>query len=181
MRRDEAAFNELVRRNQAVVYRLLLRMLGDRAEAEDVAQEVFVSVFKSIESFRGDCALSTWLYRIAANHGKNRIKYLARRARGNDGPLEERHEGRVTAVLEAHLAPPDQQVEGQEAETLMQQALAALDPEQRLLLGLRDLEHMSYEEIRQITGLPIGTVKSKLHRARMALHERFIALQQGER
>ena len=86
VRRDEAAFNELVRRNQAVVFRLLLRMLGDRAEAEDVAQEVFVSVFKSIESFRGDSSLSTWLYRIAANHGKNRFKSLARRARGQCAP-----------------------------------------------------------------------------------------------
>ena len=72
---------------------------------------------------------------------------------------------------------PDQQVEGQEAETMLQHALASLETEQRLLLALRDVENMSYEEIRQITGLPIGTVKSKLHRARMALHERFVALQ----
>ena len=178
VRRDEAAFNELVRRNQAVVFRLLLRMLGDRAEAEDVAQEVFVSVFKSIESFRGDSSLSTWLYRIAANHGKNRIKYLARRARGQEGPLEERHEGRAVDSAE-RVAPPDLLVEGQEAESLLQRALSSLESEQRLLLALRDVENMSYEDIRQITGLPIGTVKSKLHRARIALHERFVALQQG--
>jgi len=177
-RRDEAAFNELVRRNQGTVYRLLLRMLGDPAEAEDVAQEVFVSAFKSIESFRGESSLSTWLYRIAANQGKNRIKYLARRARGAEEPLDDRNEGRAATPIE-RAAQPDQQAEGREAETLLQRALESLESEQRLLLGLRDLENMSYEEIRQITGLPIGTVKSKLHRARMALHERFLALQQG--
>ena len=178
-RRDEGAFNELVRAHQAQVYRLLLRMLGDAAEAEDVAQEVFVSVFKSIESFRGDSALATWLYRIAANHGKNRIKYLARRARGTEQSLDDLSEARLAPALTARPDGPDQVVESMEAGTHMEQAFAGLEAEQRLLLTLRDLENMSYEEIRQISGLPIGTVKSKLHRARMALHERFLSLQRG--
>jgi RNA polymerase sigma-70 factor, ECF subfamily len=181
LRRDEAAFNELVRAHQAQVYRLLFRMLADAAEAEDVAQEVFVSVFKSIDSFRGDSALSTWLYRIAANHAKNRIKYLARRARATEQPLDELSEGRLAVGLTARTDGPDQWFESKEASTHMEQAFASLEPEQRLLLTLRDLENMSYEEIRQVSGLPIGTVKSKLHRARMALHERFMALQAGPR
>jgi len=178
-RRDEAAFNELVRRHQAQVYRLLLRMLGDAAEAEDVAQEVFVSVFKSIEGFRGDSALSTWLYRIAANHAKNRIKYLARRARDAEQPLDEFAETRAAAAFTARPDGPDQLVESHQAGGHLQSAYASLESEQRLLLSLRDMDNLSYEEIRQITGLPIGTVKSKLHRARMALHERFLALQRG--
>jgi RNA polymerase sigma-70 factor, ECF subfamily len=181
LRRDEAAFNELVRAHQAQVYRLLLRMLADPAEAEDVAQEVFVSVFKSIDSFRGDSALSTWLYRIAANHAKNRIKYLARRARATDQPLDESNEARLAPGLTARPDGPDQWFESKEASTHMEEAFASLEPEQRLLLNLRDLENMSYEEIRQVSGLPIGTVKSKLHRARMALYERFMALQAGPR
>jgi RNA polymerase sigma-70 factor (ECF subfamily) len=179
-RRDEAAFNELVRRHQAQVYRLLLRMLGDAAEAEDVAQEVFVSVFKSIDGFRGESALSTWLYRIAANHAKNRIKYLARRARDAEQPLDEFAETRASAAFTARPDGPDQLVESQQAGGHLQRAYASLEDEQRLLLSLRDMDNMSYEEIRQITGLPIGTVKSKLHRARIALHERFLSLQRGD-
>lgn len=179
-RRDEAAFNELVRRHQGQVYRLLVRMLGDAAEAEDVAQEVFVSVFKSIESFRGDSALSTWLYRIAANHAKNRIKYLARRAREAQQPFDEHSEGRAAAGFAARPDGPDQLAEGRQAGGLLAQAFGSLEPEQRLLIELRDVENLSYEAITEISGLPLGTVKSKLHRARMALHERFLALQ-GER
>jgi RNA polymerase sigma-70 factor (ECF subfamily) len=178
--RDEGAFNELVRRHQAPVFRLLVRLLGDAAEAEDVAQEVFVSVFKSIDSFRGDSALATWLYRIAMNHGKNRLKYLGRRARDGQRVLDERIDAQAAGALDSRPARPDQAVEGQQAELHLQHAMSELDEEQRLLLALRDLQDRSYEEIRVLTGLPIGTVKSKLHRARMALHERFVALQQGK-
>ena len=179
-RRDEAAFNELVRRHQGPVFRLLERMLGNAAEAEDVAQDVFVSAFKAIDGFRGDSALGTWLYRIAANHGKNRLKYLARRGKTGLRELDEQVAA-VTAAADARPITPVEQVESQEAQDHLQQAFASLDEEQRLLLSLRDMENMSYEEIRQVTELPIGTVKSKLHRARLALHERFMVLQQGQR
>lgn len=178
-RRDEAAFNELVLRHQGPVYRLLARMLGDEAEAQDVAQEVFVSVFKSIGDFRGDSALATWLYRIAMNHGKNRIKYLARRARDAQRPIDERTETHAAIAIDSRPALPDQIVEGDQAERHVQQAFAELDEDQRLLLALRDIEDLSYEEIRTMTGLPIGTVKSKLHRARLALHQRFLELQRN--
>ena len=76
---DERAFTEFVRAHQNQIYNLVYRMLSNRQEAEDVAQEVFITVFKNIETFRGDCRLSTWIYRIATNHCRNRIKYLARR------------------------------------------------------------------------------------------------------
>jgi RNA polymerase sigma-70 factor, ECF subfamily len=179
-RRDEAAFNELVRRHQGPVFRLLERMLGNAAEAEDVAQDVFVSAFKAIDGFRGDSALGTWLYRIAANHGKNRLKYLARRGKTGVRELDEQTAA-VSAAADARPITPVEQVESQEAQGHLQQAFASLDEEQRLLLSLRDMENMSYEEIRQVTELPIGTVKSKLHRARLALHERFMTLQVGLR
>jgi RNA polymerase sigma-70 factor, ECF subfamily len=178
-RRDEAAFNELVRQNQGPLYRMLVRLLGDPAEAEDVAQEVFISVFKAIESFRGDAALSTWLHRIAANHAHNRRKYLARRGRDAQRPFEERADAIDAGTFGPRPHTPHQLVESLQAERHVQQALSELDDEQRLLITLRDLEDMSYEDIRQVTGLPIGTVKSKLHRARMALHLRFAALQKG--
>lgn len=172
-RRDEAAFNELVRLYQERVFRLVLRMLGDRAEAEDVAQEVFITVFKSIDGFRGDSKLSTWLYRVATNHCKNRIKYLDRRARGKKKEFDEiaEHGAVESATMNpsAQVARPDQQAEANQIEVIVRAAIMELDEDQRVLVILRDVENMSYEEIQQETGLPEGTVKSRLHRARLAL------------
>ncbi len=172
-RRDEAAFTELIRLYEKRIFQLVLRMLGDRGEAEDVAQDVFLTVFKSIDSFRGDSKLSTWLYRIATNHCKNRIKYLDRRARGKKTELDDLSEhDRVESAsmsASAHVARPDQQAEANQMETIMRRAIGELDEEQRELVILRDVENLSYEEIQAITGLPEGTVKSRLHRARLAL------------
>lgn len=173
-RGDEAAFAEFVQTHQAQVYRLLLRILGDPAEAEDVAQEVFVSVFKAMDSFRGDSRLSTWLYRIATNHAKNRIKYLARRGKDERGPYEDHLDpSQISADTLARIDRPDRMVEGFEAQKRVQLAMAALDNDQRTLLVLRDVEHLSYEDVQRVTGLPIGTVKSRLHRARLALFQHF--------
>src|SRR6187549_3842375 len=88
--RDERAFREMVDTYGDRIFNLTYRMLGDRAEAEDLAQEVFISVFKSIDQFRGDAKLSTWLYRVTANHCKNRIKYLARRHERSKTEFDER-------------------------------------------------------------------------------------------
>lgn len=172
-RRDEAAFTELIRLYEKRIFQLVLRMLGDRGEAEDVAQDVFLTVFKSIDSFRGDSKLSTWLYRVATNHCKNRIKYLDRRARGKKTELDDLSEhDRVESAsmsASAHVARPDQQAEANQMEALMRRAIGELDEEQRELVILRDVENLSYEEIQAITGLPEGTVKSRLHRARLSL------------
>ncbi len=180
-RQDEAAFNELVQLYQARIFRLVFRMIGDRAEAEDLAQEVFVTVFKSIGTFRGDSKLSTWMYRVAANHCKNRIKYLKRRARGKKQELDEIAHGHAiessTMNTSARLARPDQVVEGKEMEAFIRQALGELSEEQRQLVVLRDIENLTYEEIRDVTGLAAGTVKSRLHRARITLQRRVLSLQ----
>lgn len=169
-RRDERAFNQLVELYQGRVFRLLLRMLGRRDEAEDLAQEVFVQVFKAIDQFRGDAKLGTWLYRIAVNLCKNRVKYLARRyenARDSFELAAERGstEGAPAATFAA-VARPDQMVEGLQVERILQRAIGELEPEFREVLVLRDVEDLSYAEIGEITGLPEGTVKSRIHRAR---------------
>ena len=180
-RRDEAAFNELVRLYQAKIYRLVFRMLGDRAEAEDLAQEVFVTVFKSIDGFRGDSKLSTWLYRVATNHCKNRIKYLNRRARGQKKELDEIADRdaieSATMSTSAQVHRPDDMATARQTESIVQQALGELPEDQRELVVLRDVENMTYEEIQSVTGLPEGTVKSRLHRARIALQKRVVELQ----
>jgi RNA polymerase sigma-70 factor (ECF subfamily) len=178
--RDERAFQELVRDYGDRVFNLVLRMVGSRAEAEDIAQEVFVTVFKSVETFRGESRFSTWLLRIAANHAKNRIKYLARRATDRRG-LDDAPESALAdldvgkAVMHAHVQAPDALLEAAERGSALERAIAALDEDQRLVVILRDVEELSYEEICEITGLPEGTVKSRLHRARMALKEQIEA------
>ncbi len=184
-RRDEAAFNELIRLYQGRIFRLVFRMLGDRSEAEDLAQEVFITVFKSIDGFRGDSKLSTWLYRVATNHCKNRIKYLDRRARGKKKEFDEiaEHGALESATMNpsAHIARPDQMMEAKQKERILQLAIASLEDEHRELIVFRDIEHMTYEQIQEITGLAEGTVKSRLHRARNSLRRKVLRLSEGRR
>ncbi|HXU01601.1 MAG TPA: sigma-70 family RNA polymerase sigma factor [Polyangia bacterium] len=175
LERDEQAFNEIVRLYKDKVFSLIYRMLGSRPEAEDVAQEVFITVFKNIESFRGEAKFSTWLLRIAANHSKNRIKHLARRPTEGADPDDVSQlralPDRPQPPVQARIETPDAMLEAAQTERLMQEAIANLPEDQRLLVVLRDVEEMSYQEIEEITGLPEGTIKSRLHRARMAIKE----------
>ena len=171
--RDERAFNELVQQYERRVFALVFRMLGNREEAEDLAQEVFVQVFKAIDQFRGDAKLSTWVYRIAVNLCKNRNKYLQRRhahqqddieALGDRAPMSS-----AKGTTAGSIARPDDMLVGLQVERAVQEAIAELEPDFREALVLRDVEDLSYEEIGQITGLPDGTVKSRIHRARSQL------------
>ncbi len=171
--RDERAFNVLVRTYEGRVFGLILRMIGNRAEAEDLAQEVFVQVFKAIDQFRGDSKLSTWVYRITVNICKNRYKYLQRRHTNQQQELEPLAErvpmsnARGTTVGE--VARPDELLVGRQVERAVQNAILQLEPDFREALVLRDVEDLNYEEIAQITGVPEGTVKSRIHRARAQL------------
>ena len=169
--RDERAFNELVELYEGRVFRLVLRMLGRREEAEDMAQEVFVQVFKAIGQFRGDSKLSTWVYRIAVNLCKNRVKYLNRRYSGAEEELEPMAERALltTGVTTGDVSRPDHLVEGFQLERIVHDCIAELDPDFREVLILRDVEDLTYDELCEITGLPDGTVKSRLHRARAML------------
>ena len=173
--RDERAFNTLVKAYERRVFALVLRMIGNRAEAEDLAQEVFVQVFKAIGTFRGESKLSTWIYRIAINLCKNRTKYLRVRHAGEQDELEVLQErvpmGQGTHSNVAHIDRPDEMMAGKQVEHIVQQAILQLEPTFRECLVLRDVEELSYEEIGAITGLPEGTVKSRIHRARAQLKE----------
>jgi RNA polymerase sigma-70 factor (ECF subfamily) len=173
--RDERAFNALVRTYEARVFGIVLRMIGDRAEAEDLSQEVFVQVFKAIGTFRGESKLSTWIYRIAVNLCKNRSKYLRVRHTRDQAQLEavEDH-GTLPDAKRApvgHIAQPDDMLAGRQMEHIVQQAILELEPTFRECLVLRDVEDLRYDEIGVITGLPEGTVKSRIHRARAQLKE----------
>lgn len=173
--RDERAFNELVETYGPRIYRLVLRMLARRDEAEDMAQEVFVQVFKAISQFRGDCKLGTWIYRIATNLCRNRSKYLSRRHDGEQDALDSLGEreplGRAQGVTASDVSRPDHMVEGLQVEVIVRTCIAQLEPEFREALVLRDIENLSYEEIAEITGAAEGTVKSRIHRSRLMLRE----------
>jgi RNA polymerase sigma-70 factor (ECF subfamily) len=171
--RDERAFNEMVRLYERQVYGLVFRMLGRRDEAEDMTQEVFVQVFKAIDQFRGDSKLSTWVYRIAVNLCKNRSKYLSRRhadEQDDVAAVAERvplHQAK--GVTAATVDRPDDLYDGHEVERIVQRCISQVDDDFRSVLILRDVEELSYEEIAQITELPEGTVKSRIHRGRAQL------------
>jgi RNA polymerase sigma-70 factor (ECF subfamily) len=173
--RDERAFNELVRTYERRVFGLVLRMLGQRAEAEDLTQEVFVQVFKAIGSFRGDSKLSTWIYRIAVNLCKNRAKYLRVRHAGEQDELEEVAERLPLAEARhanvAQVERPDEAMAGRQVEAIVRQAISEVDENFRECLVLCDVEELPYEEIAEITELPVGTVKSRIFRARAQLRE----------
>ena len=175
-KRDPRAFETLMSHYQRPVYNLMYRMLGNREEAEDLSQEVFITVFKKVDTFRGEALLSTWIFRIATNICKNRQKYLGRRyydRPANREGLEYLTDGRQNPGTCASIARPDETVEGYQTERFLQQAINSLEEDQKLVLILRDIENLSYENISEITGLPLGTVKSRLHRARMLLKEKL--------
>jgi RNA polymerase sigma-70 factor (ECF subfamily) len=173
--RDERAFNELVQAYGRRVSALVMRMLGNRAEAEDLTQEVFVQVFKAIGTFRGESKLSTWIYRIAVNLCKNRSKYLRVRHANEQDELEAVAEriplGDAQKANVAQIERPDEAMAGRQIEKIVQDAILKIEPAFRECLILRDVEELSYEEIEQITGLAAGTVKSRIFRARAQLKE----------
>lgn len=165
---DESAFEELVRRHQQRVFRLLMRMMGTREEAEDVSQETFLSLHRHGRRFRGDARFSTFVYRVAANaalnrrrslgRSRNRIKKLAeRQAAGDDLPSSPRD--------------PEDATSGIQLSKHVREALDRLSPPLRMPVVLYDIEGLPYGEIAKVLGVAEGTVKSRIHRARKALRE----------
>jgi len=160
------AFEVLVRRHEKSMVNLLYRWLGDYDEAAEVSQEVFLSAYRSIRRFRGEARFSTWLYRIAVNHGKNRRKSMLV-SHQRMVPLE------VIDPVGNEAQDPAKAAEKAEIHDLVQKGLRALDADDALLILLHDLQDVPYEEISKILDIPIGTVKSRLHRARQALRPKL--------
>lgn len=167
-RREPAAFEMLVKANKDRVFDFCVRMVGDREEAFDLTQEIFVSVHLHLDKFREDAKLSTWIFRISKNHCLNRLKYLKRRGRGRSDDYAEANELAINDSVGAPVTP-DAILEANREREWVHRAIAELDEDQRMLVALRDIEGLSYEEIVDITELPEGTVKSRLHRAREKL------------
>jgi len=177
-RKDPSAFELLVRTHQNRVYDFCVRMLSDREEAFDLTQEIFISIHQNLEKFRADAKLTTWIFRISRNHCLNRLKYLKRRGRGRSDEFGESNELSITEAL-GGSSQPDDAIAARREREVVHQAIAHLEEEQRALVVLRDVEGLSYEEIMEITELPEGTVKSRLHRAREKLAGILAKLEQS--
>jgi len=169
---DEAAFNEVVARYKTKVYNYIYRMTGSSDDAEDLTQEVFIRMYTSIESFRSQSSLNTWLFRIASNLCIDRFRRAKNRtaAFSLDDPIGQ---GETTHEVADHTYEPQRLLENGEMADQIQRALAQLPEKLRAALLLHDIEGLPYEEIAQVVGCPLGTVKSRLFNARMQLRQRL--------
>jgi RNA polymerase sigma-70 factor (ECF subfamily) len=166
---DELACTELVNEHQRMVYQLALHLLGDPDEALDLSQEVFLNVFRTIGRFRGHSALRTWIYRIVVNQVRNRQRWWKRRHRSELVSLEQRLEAQGDLPAPNVLEEPDRVFGRKELASRIAAALKTLPFEQRTAIILREVDGLSYEEIAYSLGVAVGTVKSRLTRAREAL------------
>jgi RNA polymerase sigma-70 factor (ECF subfamily) len=173
---DVGGFDQLVLRYKDRVFNLCYRLVGDYEEADDCAQETFVKVYRSLKGFRFGSSFATWLYTIAVNHCKNRLRSLQyrfwKRAVRID-PLKKEDDPGCLDTIEDPAPSPLAHLTKKEREALLQRAIKGLPKPSRTVVVLRDMEGLSYEEIVDITGYNIGTVKSKLARARQMLREQL--------
>jgi len=166
---DKAAFDLLVRKYQHRVLKLVSRFVPDAAEAEDVAQEAFLKAYRALASFRGDSAFYTWLYRIAINTAKNYLVALGRRAPTSTGFDNEEAEQFEDAEALRDTATPENELIGKQIAETVNRTLELLPEDLRTAITLREIEGLSYEEIADVMNCPIGTVRSRIFRAREAI------------
>jgi len=165
---DKRAFDMLVRKYQHKIAALVSRYIQDSHEVLDVTQEAFIKAYRAIGNFRAESAFYTWLYRIAINTAKNHIVSRGRRPPGTDIDYDDaeilNNDGRLN-----DNASPDKRLERDELEATVYQAISALPDEQRTAITLREMDGMSYEDIAQVMQCPVGTVRSRIFRAREAV------------
>jgi RNA polymerase sigma-70 factor (ECF subfamily) len=169
-----AAFDKLVVKHKDRVFNLCYWFLGDYQEANDAAQETFIKIFRSLKTFRFKSALSTWFYQIAVNSCKNRLKSSEYRQKKKMIPLRnpgEAEPDRPSVEPIDDSQSPVIELEKKERWMLIKRALDSLPQDQRTVVALRDIQGLSYNEIADITGFNLGTVKSKIARARQGLRE----------
>jgi RNA polymerase sigma-70 factor (ECF subfamily) len=172
---DDDACTELVSAHQRMVFTLALNLLGDRDEAMDLSQEVFLRVFRTIGSFRAQSALRTWIYRIVINQARNRQRWWRRRHRSEQVSLDE-HLQQFGDMESKGDVLPDRLLASKEAASRIWQAMDRLPFDQRTALILREIDGLRYEEIAFTLGIAVGTVKSRLTRARQALRAELLGL-----
>ena len=173
---NKAAFDKLVLKHKDRIFNLCIRFLGDYQEANDSAQEVFVKAYRSLKGFRFESAFGTWLYRIAVNTCKNKVKSLDYRYAkrmvylDNPGAVQDGYGLEISDETQSPLA----ELEKKERMELIQRAIESLPPEQKMVVILRDIQGLPYDDIADITGYGLGTVKSRLSRARLELRRKLM-------
>ena len=172
-RGDKRAFELLVEKYQRKLARLLSRLVRDPGEVEDVTQEAFIKAYRALPSFRGDSAFYTWLYRIGINTAKNYLVAMGRRAPTSTEIETEDAEGYAEGELLRDINTPESLLLSKEIGNTVNAAIESLPEELRSAIQLRELEGMSYEEIAKLMDCPIGTVRSRIFRAREAIAERL--------
>ena len=170
---DKRAFELLVIKYQRKVERLLSRIIRNQDEIQDVAQESFIKAYRALANFRGDSAFYTWLYRISVNTAKNYLVSQSRRAPTSTGYDAEEAEGFEDAVGLRDNATPDAQLMSKQIAEIVNSTIDKLPEELRTAITLREIDGLSYEEIAQIMECPIGTVRSRIFRAREAVAEQL--------
>jgi RNA polymerase sigma-70 factor, ECF subfamily len=171
---DEVACTRLVTDHQRMVYQLGLQLLGDSQEALDLSQEVFLRVFRTLRQFRGQSTLRTWIYRIVVNQASNRLRWWRRRRRGQQVPIEDFGLERIELAESRSFALPDRMLQQRETAGRVWAALSRLPFDQRTAVVLREIHGLSYEEIADSLGVAVGTVKSRLARARGTLRSTLV-------
>jgi len=178
-RGERRAFELLVEKYQRKLARLISRLVRDPAEVEDVTQEAFVKAYRALPSFRGDSAFYTWLYRIGINTAKNYLVAMGRRAPTSTEIEAEEAEGFDSGEQLRDINTPESLLLSKEIAGTVNAAIESLPEELRSAIQLRELEGMSYEEIAKLMDCPIGTVRSRIFRAREAIAERLKPLLDG--
>ena len=172
-RGDKHAFELLVSKYQRKLARLLSRFIRDATEVEDVTQEAFIKAYRALPSFRGDSAFYTWLYRIGINTAKNHLVAMGRRAPTTTDIDSEEAEGFEDGEHLRDLNTPENEMMSRQVAETVNQTLEELPEELRTAITLREIEGLSYEDIANIMNCPIGTVRSRIFRAREAIAERL--------
>ena len=171
VRGQESVFEELVRRYQRPITAYVYRMLGDYDLSLDVTQEVFIKVYNSLDKYRAEYKFSTWIYRIAHNAA---IDHMRRNSVPTSSIETENADGAYELQLESSLPSPEKDRERSEWRTEIEEVVKCLPPAYRDLIVLRHSQELSYDEIAEVTGLPLGTVKNRLFRAREMMRELFV-------
>ena len=171
-RGDQVAFELLVMKYQRRIFRLIMRFIRDPALAEDVAQETFLRAYRAIPQFRGESQFYTWLYRIAVNTAKKTLAEGAREVSLRDGSTEDGETSSVDEHL-SDLETPEAVLAGRQVVRTVNAAIDELPEDLRTAIALREIEGMSYEDIARAMGCPVGTVRSRIFRAREAIARRL--------
>ena len=171
---DAQAFAQLVTLYQGMVFSLGARLLGDSEEARDLAQDVFLQVYRQLQHFRGQSSLKTWIYRIVVNQAHNRRRFWKRRRRDRSVSIEDLQPAESLRLVASEGGGPYHSLERLERQARVQLALLQISLKHRTVLLLREMEEMSCEQIAAVLELPEGTVKSRLARAREALRQRLV-------